>query len=66
MVREESGLYPEGSGESWQRLEGGRRASLPWVVYGQGTWGDTGAGWWLDPGDTPWLSPGRIAECALE
>lgn len=62
VVTEESGLYPEGSGEPWQRLEGGRRASLPWVVCGQGTWGDTGAGWWLDPGDTPWLSPGRIAE----
>ena len=28
VVREESGLYPEGSGEPWERLEGGKRASL--------------------------------------
>ena len=66
VVREESGLYPEGSGEPWERLEGGRRASLPRVVGAQGTWGDPGAGWWLDPGGTPWLSQSRIAEQVLE
>ena len=43
-VREGSDLYPESSGEPWERLEGGRRGRFCFRKLHQAAWGGVWAG----------------------